>query len=166
MIHRAAQNTIPLKQSPKPRVMVPWWNKECDAAVRDRNRAYRRLRRYPTLSHVVEYKRLRAWARIVIKTAKRNSWRKYCGTLGPETPVRKLWSAVRRMSGMNKRRPIPVLKKGDKKAVTNIEKADMLVEAFQAVHSSESLGEEKGRKRKEMMSANHWKLGRNFENDS
>lgn len=46
-----------------------------------------------------EYKRLRAVARRVIKEAKRCSWREFCSTLGLETPVRQLWSAVRKIQG-------------------------------------------------------------------
>ena len=94
-----------------------------------------------------EYKRLRAVARRVIKEARKCSWRKFCGTLGPETPVRQLWSAVRKMAGVYKSRSMPVLQKGVSVAVSNKEKADMFVERFQAVHSSGSLGVERCRKR-------------------
>ncbi len=83
-----------MKQKPKSRVLVIWWSKECGEAVKSRNVAYRRLRKYPILINAMEYKRLRAVARRVIKDAKRNSWRKFCNTLGTETPVWKLWSAV------------------------------------------------------------------------
>lgn len=71
-------------------MMVPWWNKECDEAVRNSNKAYRRLRKYPMLVNAMEYKCLRAVARRVIKDAKSNILRKFSGTLGPETPVRHL----------------------------------------------------------------------------
>ena len=74
-----------------------------------------------------EYKRLRAVARRVIKEARKCSWRKFCCTLGPETPVRQLWSAVRKLSGVYKSRSIPVLQKGEIVAVSNKEKADMFV---------------------------------------
>ena len=58
------------------------------------------------LCYAVQYKRLRVVARRVIKIARRNSWRRFCEMIGPE---RHLWSAVHRMSGLYKRRPIPVL---------------------------------------------------------
>lgn len=77
MIHEAACYTIPVKPEPRSRMLVPWWSKECDEAVRSRNKAYRRLRKYPMLVNVIEYKRLRAVARRIIKDAKRNSWRKF-----------------------------------------------------------------------------------------
>lgn len=166
MLHEAACYSIMIKQNPKSRVLVPWWNKECDRAVKSRNVAYRRLRKFPIMINVMEYKRLRAVARRVIKDAKRNSWRKFCNTLGPETPVRKLWSAVHRMSGICKRRAIPVLLKGDVEAVSNKEKADMCVDSFQAVHRSGNVGVERCRMRDELMADNQWKLGRSLENDN
>lgn len=94
MIHVATCSTIPLRQEPRTRMLVPWWNKECDQAVRSRNTAYKRLRTFPMLVNVMEYKQLRAVARTVIKDAKRNSCREFCGMLGPETPVWHLWSAI------------------------------------------------------------------------
>lgn len=35
---------IPQRKALKKRISVPWWNKACDKAVRDRNKAYRTLR--------------------------------------------------------------------------------------------------------------------------
>ena len=166
MIHKAASRTIPFKQEPKARKRVPWWNKKCNEAVRNRNRAYSKLKKYPMLENVVEYKRLRAVARKVIKGEKRNSWRAFCEQIGPETPVGQLWSAVHKMSGKYKSRSIPVLLKGGIEAVSNKEKADMLVDSFQEVHRSECVGEERLRRREEVLEANKWKLEENVENDS
>ena len=90
----------------------------------------------------------------------------FCGTVGPETPVRHLLSAIRRMSEVYKRRLIPVLQKGETVAVSNKEKADMYVDSFQAVHKSERMGAERCRKRSELMIVNQWKLGRSLENDN
>lgn len=50
---------------------VPWWNKASDKAVRDRNRAYRALRKRLTEERAIECKRFRAKARRVIKSAKK-----------------------------------------------------------------------------------------------
>lgn len=40
MILEAASSTVPLKKNPRSPVLVPWWNKECEKAVR--NRAHRK----------------------------------------------------------------------------------------------------------------------------
>lgn len=57
----------------------------------------------------MKYKRLRAVARRVIKGAKRECWRKYCGKLVAEKSVGEVWSAVCRMSGMVGGRGMPVI---------------------------------------------------------
>ena len=159
VLHRVARGAVPVKLGPKPRVLVPWWSAECDAAVRNRNQAYRRLRRHPTVEHAVAYKKFRGVARRVIKEAKKGSWRRFCGTLGPETPVGDLWSAVHWMAGRYRKRAVPVLVAGGVEAVTNLEKANILVDAFRAVHSSEGLGEENIKKRRELLAGNQCKLG-------
>lgn len=71
------------------------------------------------VDNVIEYKRLRAKARKVIKEEKRNSWREFCEEIRPETPVGQLSSAVHNMSGAYKKRSILVLQKGEEEAVTN-----------------------------------------------
>lgn len=105
MLMGAAGGSILKKEGFKRRKIVPWWNKDCDAAVRARNKAYRRLRKCPVVANWVEYKRLRAVARRVIKEAKRERWRKFCGTLGPDTPVTQVWDIVQRMSGCIRSQP-------------------------------------------------------------
>lgn len=118
MRHETACYAITVKQKPKSCVLVPCWNKECDEAVM--NVAYRRMRKCLIFINAMEYMHLRAVARRVIKDTKSN-------TLGPETPVRQLWSAVCKMSGIHKRRSIPVLQRGDVEAVSNKKKKQICV---------------------------------------
>lgn len=42
MMWSAAVQNIPKKKIPVRGAMVPWWTEECDYAVRDRNRAYKK----------------------------------------------------------------------------------------------------------------------------
>lgn len=88
--------------------------------MRVRNRAYRQLRRCPVESLVVEYKQRRAEARKVIKCEKRESWQKFCGTLGSETTVKQVWNLIHRMAGINSGFSIPVLVEGCREVVTRI----------------------------------------------
>lgn len=166
MIHKAAHSAIPVRQNLKTHKLVPWWNQDCNNAVRNRNKAYRILRKCPMVCYAIEYKRLRAEARRAIKNAKINSWQSFCETLWPETPVRHLWTAVHKMSGVYKTSSIPVLQKGEVEAVTNQEKADMFVGNFQAVHSAKEQGTVKGCIRSELLLKNKRKLEENLENDN
>ncbi len=40
--------------------MVPWWNKECDEAIRRKRRAYKKVRRMHNYPDLMEYKREQA----------------------------------------------------------------------------------------------------------
>ena len=149
MVLRNAQECVPSKDTRAPKVSVPWWTKMCSEAVRERNSAYRLLRKYPIEDNVEKYKRLRAKARRVIKGAKRESWRKYCESLSMDTSVRKVWNAVHRMSGIKTCRKVPVLEENGVIATSDLEKAKMCEKAFKRVHSGLNLGVEGIRDRNE-----------------
>lgn len=143
----AASSSIPKKGKGLQKKMVPWWSKECDEVIRRRNKAFRVLRKFPTPENLIQYKYRRALARKVIKSAKKNSWRNYCSNLSGETPITQLWSTVKRMNGVGRRANFPVLREDERIAVTSVEKANLLVEAFRRVHSSDNIDEESRGKR-------------------
>lgn len=112
----------------------------------------------------IEYKRLRAKARRVIKDAKRESWRKFCGTLGPQTNIRRLWDLVHRMTGEYRTNKIPVLKFEGQEAVKNKDKADLLVKSFKEVHSSENISPISKKEREKKLKNEKHKLEHNKDN--
>lgn len=156
VILNAALESIPCRGVPKERVIVPWWNSDCDKAVKKRNLAFRTLRRNITQENVIYFKQCRASARRTIKEAKKNCWRTFCGTLGPQTPAKQVWARIHRMSGKVVKATMPVLKNKDIEAASSIEKANMCVKAFQEVHNSTSLGEEGLRNREDVLRAEGW----------
>ena len=129
--------------------VVPWWDGKCREAVRSRNRAFRRLRREYSQEAVIEYKRAQAVVRRTIRGAKRGHWREFCGTIGRETKVGDVWGMIRKMGGIRREWGYPVLSQGGEVAVTDKEKARLMVRAFAGVHSSDSLSEEGKRGREE-----------------
>jgi len=143
---------------------VPWWNKDCDKAVRDRNCGYRALRKYPTEDKAIEYKRLRAIACRVIKSAKKECWKRYCGKLGAETAVTEIWRAVHRKTGSNRKRKMPVLEEEGLFATSDLDKAKLCENNFRAVHSGANIGEAGMRKRNEILEQNRYKLEINNDN--
>lgn len=54
MILRVASETMPCRLAPKDRVIVAWWNKDCDKAVWKRKQAFRNLRKNPTQENAIE----------------------------------------------------------------------------------------------------------------
>ena len=66
-----ALKTIPCRGAPKERVIVPWWNSDCDKAIKMSKHAFKILHRCPIQENVFYFKQYRALARETIKEAKR-----------------------------------------------------------------------------------------------
>lgn len=165
MILKVASESIPCRRCPRDRVIVPWWNIECEKVVKKTKEAFRRLRKNPTQENAIEFKRCRAMARKIIKAEKKKSWRVFCSTLCPNTPVKQIWSRIHKMSGKIVNSSISVLKDGGVAAVSSKEKADVFVKAFQDVHNSHSLCEESLRMREEILHSEGWKLAGKSDSD-
>ena len=99
-----ANETVP-KTSPNPRkISKPLFNVECKLAIRNRQEALKRLVSTPTPSNLSTFRLLRAEARRVVRRAKRDSWRDYVSRPNSQTPLKKVWGMVRRISG----KPSPI----------------------------------------------------------
>uniref|UniRef100_A0AAQ4RRK9 Reverse transcriptase domain-containing protein n=1 Tax=Gasterosteus aculeatus aculeatus TaxID=481459 RepID=A0AAQ4RRK9_GASAC len=151
MLVAAAEVAIPVSKGGGRRRVVPWWTDECSKRVRERNKAFRALRRSMTDTKVLEYQRKRAETRRTIKRAKREAWREFCSTIGMGTDIGRVWKMFRKMLGKGGNAEIPVLVVGDAIAMTGKEKADALGVAFAKVHSGEHLCEESKRRRCEIL---------------
>lgn len=88
--------------------------------------------------------------RRTIRQAKRESWKKFCSKIGRTTPVGDVWSMIRKMKEWD----YPVLENDGELAVTDKDKAEMLVKAFVQIHGSGNLSEE-GRRRREITKRRH-----------
>jgi len=75
-VREAALEAMP--QSKKSlKIAVPWWNKQCDVAVKKKKHAFNRMKRTWLLSDTIIFKRCRARARRVILMAKSSSWQQF-----------------------------------------------------------------------------------------
>ena len=90
----------------KLRRSTPWWDAECSRAVACRRKARQALSRSPTPANLIEYKRCSAVARYVVRRKKRDSWRSYVSSLSLDTPVARVWRAVRSMNGTSFAPPV------------------------------------------------------------
>lgn len=137
----AASQSIPNNMSQKGKTNVPWWNEECSGAIKDRNRAFKRLRTTLTMNNLMEYQRKKALARKVFKEAKKESWRQFCSTIGKETTLNKMWMMVKKMIGKYKPPYAPVLKEGQNEAISDMEKANLLGYKFAEIHKGSHMDE-------------------------
>ncbi len=77
----------------------PWWTKECSEAIAHRRRAKRKLERTHSLTQYIEYKRLAARAKRIIKQAKFQSWKDYTEQLKIDTPQSQVWKMINGIRG-------------------------------------------------------------------
>lgn len=141
-IIQAAEEIIPKSKGVGCTKNVPWWNNDCKAAIKARNKAFRHLKKHHSLEAMIMYKKAQTMLRKTIKTQKRIFWREYCNSLGREVQLSEVWGMIRRMAGVRRNYELPVLQYGDIVAISNLEKAELLVQHFRNVHSSDNLSEE------------------------
>ena len=97
-VREAALEAIPQsKRSTK--IAVPWWNKQCDIAVKNKKHAFNRMKRTWLLRDIIIFKRCGMKARRVILEAKSSSWRKFCTSLTSTTNLSKVWKIIKSFPG-------------------------------------------------------------------
>lgn len=67
----AAREAIPKLEPRLLNRILPWWSKECKDAVKERNRAFRSLKKFHNFQSLVEYKRAQAQVRRTEKEGKK-----------------------------------------------------------------------------------------------
>lgn len=87
----AATDTIPRSKGIKRRKSVPWWNDNCKTAVKNRNKAFKLLKRTHNFQHMIQYKQAQAVVRRTIRQAKRIYWREFCSLIGSTTQIGEVW---------------------------------------------------------------------------
>ena len=79
-------------QLPSPYIIIP-------SPYNARKKAERKLYRRPTAENLQIFKIKRARARQIIHAAKRQSWKDFVSGISSRTPMKKVWSMVRRIKG-------------------------------------------------------------------
>jgi len=102
---KIAGKTIP-KTSKKPKIIrKPWFDDDCKNAISERKEALKRFKLNPCSTTLSNLRVFRAKARRTIRSNKRNTWKTYVSRLNSQTPMKKIWSMVRRISG----KPSPMI---------------------------------------------------------
>ncbi|KAJ8050202.1 RNA-directed DNA polymerase from mobile element jockey [Holothuria leucospilota] len=132
-----ATKTIP-KSSANPRSKhKPWFNTDCEKAIKDRKKALNIFKKYPNNLNLRKYLNARAKARRIIKTSKRESWKQYISQLNSSTPVKKAWDMVRKISGKQLSSSVLHITKPDgSKCTETADIANLLADEFESNSSS------------------------------
>ena len=97
-----ASRAVPKSSTSSKRQRRPWFNKDCQKAVRLRRAALQRFKGSPSSANLSLYRQARANARRIVKAAKKESWRNYVSKLNVRSSVKKTWDMVRKISGKYK----------------------------------------------------------------
>ena len=114
-----ASENIPMTSPFNKGCSKPWFDEECKAAKRERNKANRFLRRYPCLNNAIKAKLANAQAKRTFKQKKRESWRNYVSSINSRTPSNKVWNMVRKITGKHNKSHLLHLKDSNGGLITD-----------------------------------------------
>lgn len=74
---------------------VQWWDEECEKAIEERKEALKKYYKDMTMENFIEYKRLRAVARKVIRRKKRENFVEFAGSLNKNSDLSYVWKKMK-----------------------------------------------------------------------
>ena len=132
-----AAETIPKTSKQHHRQAVPWLNDSCKSAVAERKTCLQTFTKNPTNKNLSNLRVFRAKARRTIRENKRECWRSYVSQLNSQTPMKKIWQMIRRISGKADTAAISHLKVNNSTIEQPAEIADTLAATISHNSSSE-----------------------------
>jgi len=117
------------------RVQSIWWNDTCRSVIRDRNKAYNRWRKFPSVENGITHRRLSAICKRTIKKTKYEAWRKLRQQLSFSTPAKRAWNLVHKMSGKFVPQTFPLTTNGQL-LLDDLSKSELLASHFHRVFTT------------------------------
>ena len=106
-----AADNIP-KTSPFPkRKAKPWFDEDCQAAKKERNKANRLANKHPSAANSMRARLIQARTKKLFKQKKRDSWKNYVSSVNVNTPSKKVWDMIRKITGKKCSEPYASLKR-------------------------------------------------------
>ena len=124
------------KESVTPKFSSPWWNDECNDAIRHRRHCKNLFHRHPTAENLTNLRRAEALAKLVTKKAKRKSLIDFASTLNRETPVTQIWSYLGKFARKHSPTPCYPILSGDQILTTPISKANAIGTHYSTIFNS------------------------------
>nr|XP_012148622.1 PREDICTED: uncharacterized protein LOC105663561 [Megachile rotundata] len=127
----SAGKSIPKTSNAIVKNNLPWWNNECHEAIKEKKYAFNVYKKHKTDINLIEFKRVRAKARKVLKQAKKDAWINYISSLTKNTPCDKMWNKLKKINGQKVNSQITAIKGIDNSIITDsIEMANLLATTF------------------------------------
>ena len=140
-IQTAANICIPKTSSNTRTKRTPWWNGYCTQLCNERKQALRKYQRTKLPADRQLYQRARARAQYHIKIIKRESWKQYLSTININTPMSKVWTKIRKMTGKYPISHPPTLKINNELLTDTAITSQTLAEHFSSVSSNNHYSE-------------------------
>ncbi|XP_072395392.1 uncharacterized protein [Diabrotica undecimpunctata] len=109
---------------------VPWWNESCKIAVKQCKKALNKFRKTRTTTDLINFKKLRANSRRILKESKKSSWNQYVSSITKDTSPAQMWSKIRRMKGHNTSSKIAAISLQDHTVTDDQHIADIFASHF------------------------------------
>ena len=140
MLDIAADNIPPF---PK-RKAKPWFDEDCQAAEKERNKANRLANKHPSAANSMRSRLIQARTKKLFKQKKRDSWKK---SMYPQSmlipPPKKVWNMLRKITGKNVANPMHHIKDENGTLITDrVQIANTLSAAIEKSSSSKSYSKE------------------------
>jgi len=101
IIIEAANKTIGKTNTQLKRKIVPWWNKDCNDAIKTYKKALNRFNKTKLAEDHINLKNARAQARFITKKSKTESWQKFTSSINPNTSPTEMWNKIKSIKGIN-----------------------------------------------------------------
>ena len=138
-----AADNIP-KTSPFPkRKAKPWFDEDCQAAKKERNKTNRLANKHPSAANSMRARLIEARTKTLFKQKKRDSWKNYVSSVNVNTPSKKVWDMIRKITGKNVASLMHHLKDDNGTLITDrVEIANTLGAAIEKSSSSNNYSKE------------------------
>nr|CAH7715731.1 unnamed protein product [Callosobruchus chinensis] len=128
-INQAIDISTPKIKQMDNKIPVPWWNDDCKIAIKKRKQAINKFKSHPNTCNFIEYKKVKAHARRIIRLARENSWKTFTSEINPKTSTQEIWKSVKKLRGIPCA-TVTMLKNADTIITDNIELAETFANHF------------------------------------
>ena len=140
-INEIAHKCIPKSSGKSKKRRRPWFNEECNEAIKNRKKALIKFQKHPTENNFINFKYFKAQARRTIRTSKKQSWQNFVSKLNNQTPMKKVWDMMKKISGKYATSNLNILQKDDETISDPIDIANCLAESFSQKSSNNNYSE-------------------------
>ena len=141
IIH-SAEKSIPQTSSTPHKRFVPWWSDDIKSAIKNRQKALHKYQSSHLQSDFINYKKLRAKARFLVRSAKKRSWIEFVTDINKPESCSTMWSHIQRLSGTKCGFNIPLLNYNNSTISNPTDISNSLAEHFSNTSSDKNYNQE------------------------